>query len=177
MKNILILFVICSFGFIGCKKSVSPTPVPSPYYITCSINGAAKNYSNAAICNFSDTVIAGENVGSFLIQGASPTLPVEGIQIIILNIDTSNATKWIFADTSTSYGAICNHFVPGNIDYSTVPFGTDTVSSINPFQITINSISNGIINGTFKGNLNDTNTGTTVDAITDGKFNLHIKYN
>jgi len=176
MKNILIAFVVFSTVFGACNKP-GPVPVPSSYYITCNINGVAKNYSNGEICNFSDSVIAGQDIAIFLIQGASSSLPVEGIQILMLGVDTSKIDNFTFVDTSTLFGASCNHFVPGNIDYSTFPFGSDSVSSLNPFQITVNSISNGIISGTFKGNLYDTNTGTSIDAITDGKFNLPFHVN
>ncbi|HLK29909.1 MAG TPA: hypothetical protein VKT28_15120 [Puia sp.] len=170
--------VIISIIVLACKKSVGNGTVSSSYYITYNANGVSKNFNNSIdVCAITDTNFFGQNIAMCVITGATSALPAEILQIDIIG-DTSQLVSNTFIDTATNagYTLLCIHGVPGNADYGAGPYVVDIPNNTNPFQITFNSVNNGVVSGSFQGNLYDS-TGTKAYTITNGKFNLPIKRN
>jgi hypothetical protein len=191
MKRIsLLLFII---SFLACQKELrfekealngSGSPGggsgagSNTFYMRCKVDGNAKtfNYSNAAL--ISDLGTGGKNI-TFVGLANNPTISVEGIHIGIYFLTGSPTTGTFSQEDVNANYVLTGDYNPNSVQIGYFP-GLHTPSVL-PLKITISSLSNNVVKGSFSGAFYKKDLtigpGTADEYIkfTEGEFNLPIK--
>lgn len=162
--NKTLLIAICFLLFLfSCKKSEAPKNT-----LTFSVDGASEKYPNASA-----------SIGDYLAQGSN--LLVSGY--LDANNIAGSMQFTIIANSSIAKGVYSNDGKTGSLkiiyypsDYTLAKqnsYITD-LSGAHPSTVTITSLSDKNVQGTFSGQL-ILNGGNTVKTISDGKFNADFQ--
>ena len=181
MKQLVFIFCVSVLLF-SCKKEYSyeggPTSNPT-YYLTATVDGVPLtfNVDNEALYTISS--FPGYNALE-LIGFASSDLNDNTNITLDIHYDDPNNPPGV----GTYTGQTTDYFVTGVYDYndadSVYTAGSNNIS-VSPLTITITSIANNIVEGTFSGAFypTDTNTGiinpNRYILITIGKFRLPLQ--
>jgi len=157
----------------ACKKSGSSSS--SAYYIKGNMNDTAMTFNVDAAAHL--TTMSGFITLAIIGSVSNP----QNLQSISLNINNTPSNKPVIAGTYTEsssdfvVGAVYN---PGS---SSVVYGAPVnPNPTNPLTITITSIDNNTVKGTFSGDLYYTNTttgsfGPTKKTFTNGEFYVKVQ--
>lgn len=178
MKRLLLILCVSVLLF-SCKKEYSYEggPASNPtYYLTATVDGVPLKFNV-------------DNEATYTISGGTNALELIGFASADPN-DNTNITLDIHYDATppgvgTYTGQTSNNFVTGVYDYNDpntiYSTGLNNVS-VSPLTITITSITNTVVEGTFSGAFYATDPSTTLIKsppsyilITEGKFRLPIK--
>jgi hypothetical protein len=170
-------FVVLLLLFLACKKDESVEAggkvTNSSYYIRCKIDGVDKTFNFTAVASKQDL---GAGTLSYTIAGSATSDPnnFESLNIAIQIADSLKAGAYSEIDSSSTYfvAAIYN---PNTGDPAKI-FATQ-MDSINPFQLTINVISDSLMSGSFKGKLlkNTMDSSQAAVVVTDGDFKVKVQ--
>jgi hypothetical protein len=172
MKKITTLALSLALLATACKKSGSSS---SAYYIKGNMNDTAMTFNVDAAAHMS--TMAGFTTLAMIGSVSNP----QNLQGISLNINNTPSNKKIvtgtYTESSTDFvvGAVYN---PGS---STVVYGAPVMPNpMHPLTITITSIDQNTVKGTFSGDLFYTNTttgtfGSAKKTFTNGEFYLKIQ--
>lgn len=173
MKKIFIFASTLAVLASACKKSGSSSS--STYYIKGNMNDTAMTFNVDAAAHL--TTMSGFTTLAIIGSVSNP----QNLQGISLNINNTPSNKPIVAGTYTEsttdfvVGAVYN---PGS---SSVVYGAPVnPNPTNPLTITITSIDNNTVKGTFSGDLYYTNTttgsfGSTKKTFTNGEFYVKVQ--
>ncbi|MDB5157659.1 MAG: hypothetical protein JWR50_2366 [Mucilaginibacter sp.] len=163
-KTLLIAFCLSLFLF-SCKKSEAPKNT-----VTLSVDGANKKYSVGAVATIGDYIAEGSNL--FLAGYTNENNIAESIQITISA--NSSIAKGVYRNDGKN-GALRIIYYPSDYTLAKQNSYITDLSGIYESTVTITSISNSNVQGTFSGQL-VLNGGNTVKTISDGKFNVNIQH-
>ncbi len=167
MKKGVLLTIALLLIYSSCKKS---DPVAPANTLSATVDGVAENFSIGQTTYLSNGLAPDADLSIFGSEGS-------GANSLNLAI-TIEANNTIATGTYTNADVNNAGFI--SITYSIGPattnfdFYTSDPTAKYPTTITITSISNGNVQGTFSGQLPLYN-GTAIKTITDGKFNLNVK--
>jgi len=168
MKKPLFITICLLLAFTSCKKNSSDAPANT---ISATIDGVVESFNTGGGAQLGTAVQLNSNL---VITGANGVAAGSDVMSITISSNTS-----IAEGVYTNSGANNAGFT--SILYSKGPFSltnpniyaTD-VNGTHLTTVTITSLSSTNIKGTFSGQLL-LNGGSTVKAVTNGKFNLSIK--
>jgi hypothetical protein len=171
MKRIILFSLFCILAAISCKKSSSPSSDAS--FITATMDGKGKTFNvhPMAIRSLAGAVTSIDIFGS---ASAAPSQESLGIAI-----NNSPGGKPIAAGTYSETSSV-DYIVAGvyNEGSSSIVYGTGLYPNpANPFHVTISSIDNSTVKGTFSGDFYYINTITGVTqtvkrSFTNGQFSV-----
>jgi hypothetical protein len=167
MKNgVLFTFVLLLF-YSSCKKSDPVAPVNT---LSATVDGVAENFSSGQTTYLSNGLSPDADLSIF---GSDGTGATSGNLAITMEANNTIATgTYTNADVNNAgYISITYSIGPATTNFD---FYTSDPTAKYPTTITITSITNGNVQGTFSGQLPLYN-GTTIKTITNGKFNLNVK--
>ena len=171
MKKTL-LFAICIFLFFAsCKKKSSDT-APSNS-ITATIDGVSESFNTNITVHFGAGIQGIQSGSGLIIEGTNGN--ADGADDLSITINSSSTVvKGNYTNSGNSGGFPSIFYRKGAFSVSDPVFYITDVNAVNPSAVTITSISNTNIQGTFSGKLIFTD-GKTIKTVTDGKFNVNIK--
>ncbi len=165
MKKLLFYSVCLLVMLASCKKNKSVAPSNT---ITATVGGTTETFNKIILAQLSN----GLELGSSLIISAASSGDenADGMSIV-LNLNNSITNQAYtntgnFGEVSVTYVKGPTSFVNPNA-YSTDPNGTYLTT------VTITSLSNTNVQGTFSGQLLFSD-GKTVKSVTNGKFNVNL---
>lgn len=164
MKKTL-LIAVCLLVLLACKKnSVAPKNT-----ISATIDGVTETFNTNVAAQLGTSIQLNSHL---IISGTNGSAAgSDGIGIEINSNGTIVKGNYV-NNGAAGYMGITYSKGPFSLSNPTV-YSTD-VNSVYPSNITITSISNTNVQGTFTGKLLFTD-GKTVKTVTDGKFNIDIK--
>jgi len=169
MKKVLVFISCIIVLFASCKKDKQQTPA---YYITADVDGVPVSFTTNNLAKFSKATLTQNN--KLYLYGAAGL--DENSDVISIDISEPQPIT-----QGSTYTAIIDdtHYV--GIAYVTAPFSTTRPNQyISYFDdggmgITITSLTDKGIEGTFRGTLANINNGTE-KKLTNGKFKLMFNY-
>ena len=167
MKKLLLFSACIMLAFASCKKNDPTKSTTAVGTISATIGGVNETFTTSVIAESADTPSYTIGISGFRGTGANQ----EGIQIGI------SSYKPITTGTYTISSALSNDVVYTpfvgyykNTSVSSIAiFGTDNITTI-----TITSVSNTNVQGTFSGVLLNEDGSTDTQTIANGKFNVNI---
>ena len=175
MKKVLLISFCILFIFTSCKKKSEVVPVNT---ITATVNGVNMNFNVNIHAQYDGDFEGTGNTGLTIVGGATidSITGLMGISIVTANANSITKGTYIAANANNTppiWAAL------SYTDFNSVTNspGTNYVSNINnsaPFTITITSISNTNVQGTFSGILGNLNNSSDIKTVNNGKFNVKI---
>jgi hypothetical protein len=190
MKKI-VLFLAITFAVAGCQKELHFETAPSPanennagdnagseYYMTLKLDGNPRRFTFSNVALLSDLGTGGKNL-TFIGLAQPSNVSMEGLHLSVYFLRGAPTTGTFQQGDHTG-----DHALSGDYNANSAQFGYFAgvhSPSIAPLKITISSITNSVVKGSFSGafykkDLNGT-PGTINEyvLITEGAFNLPIK--
>ena len=190
MKKIALLLVI-AFAVGGCQKELQFEKAPSPananntggsagseYYMTLKLDGNLRRFNFSNVALLSDLGTGGKNL-TFIGLAQPSNVSMEGLHLSVYFLRGAPTTGTFQQGDHTG-----DYALSGDYNANSPQFGYFAglhSPSIAPLKITISSITNNVVKGSFSGafykkDLNGT-PGTINEyvLVTEGAFNLPIK--
>ena len=163
MKKI-IFFAIIAIVFTSCKKSSSGSPVNA---ITVTINDTVYTFNNHIL----DTTIYQASDSELGIELSAQDLNLNTITLVIVDADVAPLKAITYGLSGDTNHLSIMEFQSTNQTNYTSGF---PASVLNPFTVTVNSLTSTSIQGTFKGTiyLNGDTTSTSKKPVTNGTFSF-----
>ena len=175
MKRIAILGIITLFVFVSCKKSGTDTN----YHVSITVDGVTKTYTGYVRAGLDTTA----GYKTLTVIGADSSTAFNNYFGFYLDNSGNNSspiTAGQYDDTSTDFILLAN-FTKNAVEYEAGQSVAEDAAvasiTINHFKVTITSMSNGTIRGTFSGDFfedGDVQSGTKL-SITNGEFYLILQ--
>ena len=165
MKKTLLIAVCLLVSLVACKKnSVAPKNT-----ISATIDGISETFNINVSAQLGTSVQLNSHL---IISGASGSAASSDGMAIEINSGSTIVNGNYVNNGAAGYMGITYSKGPFSLT-NPIVYSTD-VNSVYPSNVTITSISNTNVQGTFTGKLLFTD-GKTVKTVTDGKFNIDIK--
>ena len=190
MKNFAILLALTIF-FVGCQKELkfdeagigtnlnnTGSGPESEFYMTLKLDGNARRFNNSNVALLSDLGTGGKNL-TFIGLAQPSNISMEGLHMSIYFLKSAPTTGTFKQSDHTADYALTADYNANSLQFAY--FAGLHNPSIAPLTISVLSISNNIVKGTFSGAFykKDLNTGpgstNEYVLITEGAFNLPIK--
>jgi len=164
--KITLLITVCILAVLAsCKKnSVAPKNT-----ISATIDGVPETFNTNVSAQLGTSVALNSNL---IISGASSSAASSDGMAFEINSNSTIDKGSYINNGAAGFMAITYSKGPFSLS-NPIVYSTD-VNSVYPSNVTITSISNTNVQGTFTGKLLFTD-GKTVKTVTDGKFNIDIK--
>jgi hypothetical protein len=190
MKNTVILLAL-AVSFVACQKELEFDKAGttangnntgggsgSEFYMTLKLDGNARRFNNSNVALLSDLGTGGKNL-TFIGLAQPSNLSMEGLHMSIYFLKGAPSTGTFKQDDHTTDYALSGDYNANSLQFGY--FAGLHNPSIAPLTISVLSINNNVVKGTFSGAFykKDLNAGpgTTNEyvLITEGAFNLPIK--
>lgn len=165
MKKTLLIAVCILVSLASCKKSsVAPKNT-----ITATIDGVTETFNVNAFAQLGTSIDLNSHL---LVNGSNSSATGSDGMTIDINANTTIAKGTYINNGAAGFMAIT--YSKGPLSLSSPNIYATDLNSVYPSNITITSVSNTNVQGTFSGQLLFTD-GKTVKTVTEGKFNVDIK--
>ena len=190
MKKFAVLLVL-AISFLGCQKELqfekAGTVVNESntgggtgpeFYMTLKMDGDARRFNNSNVALVSDLGTGGKNI-TFIGLAQPSNLSMEGLHMSVYFLKGAPTTGTFKQGDNTADYALTGDYNANSLQFGY--FAGLHSPSIAPLTITISSITNTAVKGTFSGAFykKDLNSGpgtiNEVIVFTDGAFHLPIR--
>jgi hypothetical protein len=166
-KTLICVIAILSFC-ASCKKSSSDPSNTPANTITATVDGVSENFNTSVYAKIG----TGIRINSALIISGSNS-SASGSDLISLTLNTNNTIDKGDYTNNGSNGVTSIVYSKGVSTLANPNFYATDVNGVYLSTITITSISNTNVQGTFSGKLVFPD-GKTTKMVTDGKFNVNV---